>query len=83
MEGVDFKRHKDVVAYFNQHYVKDGSVSRDIGRKLGRLKQYREEGDYGDFNVVSEEEAKEQMAAAAEIIGAIRNYLKEKKQYAG
>lgn len=56
LAGVDFKRHKDAVAYFNQHYVKDGPVSRDIGRKLGRLKQYREEGDYGDFNVISEEE---------------------------
>ena len=52
LEGVDYKRHKDVVAYFNQHYVKAGPLSREIGRKLGRLKQYREEGDYGDFNVI-------------------------------
>lgn len=80
LEGVDFKRHKDAVAYFNQHYVKDGTISRDIGRKLGRLKQYREEGDYGDFNVISETEAKEQMDAAADIIDAIRKYLDETEQ---
>ena len=53
LEGVDFKRHKDAIAYFNKQYVKDGPISRDIGRKLGRLKQYREEGDYEDF-IVSE-----------------------------
>ena len=79
LEGVDFKRHKDAVGYFNQHYVKDGPMSRDIGRKLGRLKQYREEGDYGDFNVVSEEEAKNQMEAAADIIREIKKYLAAKE----
>ncbi|MBQ9503469.1 MAG: HEPN domain-containing protein [Lachnospiraceae bacterium] len=79
LEGVDFKRHKDAIAYFYQNYVKDGPMSRDLGRKLGRLKQYREEGDYGDFNIVSEEEAKEQLEAASEIIGAIRNYLKKEQ----
>ena len=79
LDEVDFKRHKDAVGYFNQHYVKDGPMSRDIGRKLGRLKQYREEGDYGDFNVVSEEEAKNQMEAAADIIREIKKYLAAKE----
>ena len=76
---IDFKRHKDAVGYFNQHYVKDGPISREIGRKLGRLKQYREEGDYEDFYVVAEEEAEEQIEAAAEIIGEIKNYLTAKE----
>ena len=31
---VDFKRHKDVVAYFNQHYVASSIFSREIGRRL-------------------------------------------------
>ena len=79
LEGIDFKRHKDAVGYFNQHYVKDGPISREIGRKLGRLKQYREEGDYEDFYVVAEEEAEEQIEAAAEIIGEIKNYLTAKE----
>ena len=63
----------------NKQYVKDGPISREIGRKLGRLKQYREEGDYEDFTVVTEEEAKEQIEAAAEIISAIRKYLNEEE----
>ena len=75
LEGVDFKRHKDAIAYFNQHYVKDGTIQREIGRKLGRLKQYREESDYEDFYTVSGEEAKEQMEAAVDITDAIKKHL--------
>ena len=39
---VDFKRHKDVVAYFNKEYVATEIFSREIGRRLGTLKQLRE-----------------------------------------
>ncbi len=42
IEGKDFKRHKDVVAYFNHTYVAQGHIPREIGKKLGRLQQKRE-----------------------------------------
>lgn len=33
LEERDFKRHKDVMAYFNQKYVAADVFPRDIGRK--------------------------------------------------
>lgn len=36
LEGIDFKRHKDAVAYFNQNYVAADIFEREIGKKLGR-----------------------------------------------
>ena len=41
LEKRDFKRHKDVMAYFNQKYVAADVFPRDIGRKLARLQQNR------------------------------------------
>ena len=35
LEGVDFKRHKDVVAYFNQHYVATENLSARWENALG------------------------------------------------
>ena len=46
LEERDFKRHKDVVAYFNKEYVATEIFPRELGRKLGRLKQLREKSDY-------------------------------------
>lgn len=61
VEGVDFKRHKDVVAYFNQHYVATEVFS----------------SDYDDFYIASVEEAQEQIEVAAKIAAEVKEYLKE------
>lgn len=49
IEGIDFKRHKDAVAYFNKSYVVTGVFPREVGKRLGRIKMMREESDYSDF----------------------------------
>ena len=36
--SIDFKRHKDVVAYFNKEYVATGKFPGEMGRRLARLK---------------------------------------------
>jgi uncharacterized protein (UPF0332 family) len=52
IEGKDFKRHKDVVAYFNQMYVATGIFPRELGRMIAKLQQLREKSDYDDFFIV-------------------------------
>lgn len=78
-EGKDFKRHKDVIAYFNQTYVASGIIPREIGRKIGRLQQKREKSDYDDFYLASKEETIEQIESADEVIAAIKKYLAKEK----
>lgn len=75
LEEVDFKRHKDAVAYFNKTYVATDILSREIGKKLERLKQERETSDYDDFYIVSATDAEEQYAAAEFIITEVKQYL--------
>ncbi len=77
LEGVDFKRHKDVIAYFNQHYVATDKFERDLGKRIGRLKTMREDCDYDDFYVVDKEEVLEQLETAKLVISSIRSYLKD------
>ena len=72
---VDFKRHKDVVAYFNQHYVASSIFSREIGRRLATLKQLREKSDYDDFYIASREQVERQLDSAGVIIKSICEYL--------
>ena len=75
LEEVDFKRHKDAVAYFNKTYVATDIFQREIGKKLGRLKQERETSDYDDFYIASAADATEQYAAAEFIITEVKKYL--------
>lgn len=75
LEGVDFKRHKDVVAYFNQHYVATEKFERELGKRVGRLKTMREDCDYDDFYVIERDEVLAQLETAEMVIGAVKMYL--------
>ena len=78
LEEIDFKRHKDAVAYFNKTYVATEIFSRETGKKLGRLKQERESSDYDDFYVASLTDATDQYNSAKLIIDEIEKYLADK-----
>ena len=79
LEGKDFKRHKDVVAYFNKEYVATEIFPRELGRKLGRLKQLREKSDYDDFYIASKNQAQEQYETAKFAIELVVKYLENSK----
>ena len=76
---VDFKRHKDAVAYFNQYFVATDIFPREIGRKLGRLKRKREASDYDDFYIASLDETAEQLHSAEDIVVSVRIYLEQNR----
>ena len=75
LESIDFKRHKDVVAYFNKEFVATGKFPGEMGRRLARLKMKREESDYNDFFIASADEAKAQLESVEYILPLIRKYL--------
>ena len=51
LERIDFKRHKDVLAYFNKNYVKTDIFPRQIGKKIVLASKVREDSDYDeDYN---------------------------------
>ena len=77
LSTVDFKRHKDVMGYFNKEYVAKEIFPREIGRKLGTLQRVREKSDYDDFFIASKEEAQKQFDNAESIVAAIIEYMRK------
>lgn len=75
MEGIDFKRHKDAIAYFNKTYVASGKFPREVGKRLGRIKTVREDSDYSEFYIASAEDAAKQYESARFIQEEIQHYL--------
>ena len=80
LSTVDFKRHKDVMGYFNKEYVAKGIFPREIGRKLGTLQRVREKSDYDDFYIASKEKATEQFQTAELVIDEAKEYLKKTQE---
>lgn len=78
IESIDFKRHKDVVAYFNKTYAASEVFPKELGKRLGRIKMLREESDYSDFFVASEADAKTQYETAEYTVQMVKEYLQKK-----
>lgn len=79
LERVDFKRHKDVLAYFNQHYLKTEIFPKMIGRKISQARKVREDSDYDDEYIPTDEETKMQIDTAKELIEFVQEYLEQYK----
>ena len=77
LKTIDFKRHKDVMAYFNKEYVASGVFPREIGRLIGMMQRVREKSDYDDFYIASKEKAEEQFESATIVIEAVKKYLEK------
>ena len=77
LDTVDFKRHKDVMGYFNKEYVAKEVFPREIGRKIGTLQRVRERSDYDDFYIASKDKASEQFETAELVIREVKRYLEK------
>lgn len=77
LEEVDFKRHKDAIGYFNKTYVATKKFSKELGRKIGMLKQLREKSDYDDFYIAGKEEAENQIKTALMMIQEVKKYVSQ------
>lgn len=80
LEEIDFKRHKDAIGYFNKTYVATEKFSKELGRRIGMLKQLREKSDYDDFYIASKEKATEQFQTAELVIDETKKYLKKTQE---
>lgn len=76
LEEKDFKRHKDVIAYFNQNYIKTEIFSRKLGSKISQAQKVREDNDYDDDYKISIEETEIQVKTAEEVVSLIEEYIK-------
>ena len=79
LERVDFKRHKDVIGYFNHHYVKTEIFPKMISKKIGQASKVREDSDYEDEYIPNAEKTKIQIDTAREVIELVEKYIENKK----
>ena len=77
-KSADSAKHSGVIALLNQNFVKTGVLPKEYGKLLAKAKNIREEGDYGDFVVVSKDESKTPLEQADDFIVAVEKILETK-----
>lgn len=65
-------KHSGVRSLFNQHYVKTGVVSSEIGDFFNRIYEVRHKGDYMDFVTFDKEQVEEDYRTCLRCVAEIR-----------
>lgn len=79
LEPIDFKKHKDVIAYFNKNYIRTEKFSKSMGRRISDASKIREDSDYDDEFIVCEEDTIAQIQTAEELINLVTKYIENSK----
>lgn len=80
LESIDFKRHKDVIAYFNKNYINTEIFPRKMGKRIAQANRIREDSDYDDEFIAKPEATEAQIETAEELINLVDEYVKTSKQ---
>ncbi|MCK4352039.1 HEPN domain-containing protein [candidate division WOR-3 bacterium] len=75
---LSFSKHSAVISAFNQYFIKQGIFPKEFSKKIGNLFKERQIGDYEYELAIAQEEAREDIKNANEIVKAIEEYLRDK-----
>ena len=75
VEGVDFKHHSGVIAYFRKEYIKNGIFPKNLSTIIQTTSMVRESSDYDDFYLISRDDAKKQIDDAEIFYKEIKKYI--------
>ena len=78
LEPIAFKKHKDMIGYFNKNYVHTDKFPREIGRNISKAAKIRHASDYDEFYIASKEEAERQIQTAKELADLVDKFISEK-----
>ena len=64
-----------MIAYFNQYYINTNKFPKQMGRRIARANQVREDSDYDDEFVVDPENTLVQIQTAKDLLELVKVYI--------
>ncbi|MBR3861624.1 MAG: HEPN domain-containing protein [Oscillospiraceae bacterium] len=74
----DSSKHSGVISEFRRRYIKEGVFPAELSKMIGAAFMLRNASDYDDLFLVSWSDTEEQLANAACVYEAVRQYLEKK-----
>ena len=75
LEPKDFRRHKDILAYFNQHYVNENVFPKSVGKEIAKASLIRDNSDYNEFYIVSKEDTEKVIKTSKKLYDYVKKYM--------
>lgn len=76
--GIDPRTHQGLLTMFGEHFIKSGLIDKRFLKMLRRVKEVRENGDYGIAFKPTVEETEETIAVSKEFVSEMERFLTDK-----
>lgn len=73
--GLEARSHQGLVSLLGEHFVKPGKLPVELGRMVSRMQRDREDADYVDGAVFTEQEAAQLVTDARRFLETVRELL--------
>lgn len=77
LKGFDSSKHSGVIAFFNQTFLKEGELDKNLSKIIKDTSYLREKSDYDDFFIAGKDDAEAQLQNAKYFVNVIEKYLEE------
>jgi uncharacterized protein (UPF0332 family) len=68
-------KHSGIIAFFDRDFVKTGIFSKELSKSLHLAFQRRQENDYGDVFMASDEDARQALIDANIFVESVEKYF--------
>lgn len=75
LESKDFKRHAQLIGYFNKEYIHTGQFEPHFFEAIRTASKSRTNSDYEDYYIATQEEADENVSNAKLFLTAMERYI--------
>ena len=79
LKGFDSSKHSGVIAFFNNEYLKENILDRNLSIVIKNSAFLREKSDYDDFYIASKQEAEKQLEEAERFLDAVEIAMNKMK----
>jgi uncharacterized protein (UPF0332 family) len=79
-EPYSSSKHSGVLSYFNQHFIKAGLLSEDLGRAVNKAFELRQRADYREQIVIAPDQVAPFLDEARRFLNSAKDHLKNAGQ---
>ena len=76
---VKVSKHSGVITYFDKNFIKPGIIDKKFSKWLHRIFDLRQDADYGDMFMPSEEQCREAVNQSKDFVKEMRHYFENLK----
>ncbi len=78
LDNIDYKKHSNVIGYFNKYYIATSIFDKNFAKLINSAFEIRQKSDYEDFYIINKKNTEKLLLETSNFLKEIKIYLHSK-----